>query len=371
MRRLAWLLIFVMVFSLLAVGCGKQQSQEEPLQQVEQKEQQESIEEQPKSGGKDVPPLSPPVKVTVGLKQVVSDAGVLIGVAKGYYEELGIEVEQVQFNTGQDMINALGAGQLDVGCTVSASGLFNAMLRGIPIKVVADKGINVPGQGYYRLMIRQDLVDEIKDYEDLRGRKLAVVGTASLDEIALDRVLNQGGMTTADVDLQVIRAFPDMLAAMSNKSIDGGMIIEPFVTAAIADGIADPWKDPSEYDPDAQTAFLVYGKSILERPEVAKRFMLAYIKSLRDYNDAFFKGINKDEIISILAEYSTVKDKELYDKMYPVGLNPDGYVRMKGVQMDIDWYKERDLLKGDLTVEDVVDNSFCDYAVEILGRYQK
>ena len=147
MRRLAWLLIFVMVFSLLAVGCGKQQSQEEPLQQVEQKEQQESIEEQPKSGGKDVPPLSPPVKVTVGLKQVVSDAGVLIGVAKGYYEELGIEVEQVQFNTGQDMINALGAGQLDVGCTVSASGLFNAMLRGIPIKVVADKGINVPGQG--------------------------------------------------------------------------------------------------------------------------------------------------------------------------------------------------------------------------------
>ena len=36
---------------------------------------------------------------------------------------------------------------------------------------------------------------------------------------------------------------------MSNDSIDGGMVIEPFVTAAIRDGIADPWKDPYEYDP--------------------------------------------------------------------------------------------------------------------------
>lgn len=359
MKRFALLMVIVMVFTVLTVGCGKKTTDE----QIEQVQTEQSAGE--------LTPLSTPVKVTVGMKQVVSDAGVLIGMAKGYYKELGIEIEPVQFNTGQDMINALGAGQLDVGCTVTASGLFNAMLRGIPMKVVADKGINIAGQGYYRLMIRSDLVDEIKDYSDLKGRKLAVVGTASLDEIALDRVLNKGGMTTQDVDLQVIRSFPDIVAAMSNKSIDGGMVIEPFVTAAIDKNIADPWKDPVEYDPYAQTALLIYGKSILERPEVANRFMVAYVKSLRDYNDAFFKDINQDEIISILAEYSVVKDVQLYKKMYPVGFNPDGYVRMKGIQMDLDWYKERKLLKGDLKAEQVVDNSFADYAVKVLGSYNK
>lgn len=374
LKRLAFLLVFVMLFSILAAGCGQQPAQEQPKQDIKQETAQNSQQPAATEAGMteqkmELTPLSPAVKVTVGLKQVVSDAGVLIGIARGYYKDLGIEIEMVQFNTGQDMINALGAGQLDVGCTVTASGLFNAMLRGIPIKIVADKGINVAGQGYYRLMIRKDLADKIKDFKDLKGRKLAVVGTASLDEIALDRVLNKGGMTTKDVDLQVIRAFPDIVAAMSNGSIDGGMVIEPFVTAAISKGIADPWKDPSEYDPDAQTALLVYGKSMLEKPEVAKRFMVAYIKSLRDYNDAFFKNINRDEIISILSQYSTVKDKELYNKMYPVGLNPDGYVRMKGIQMDLDWYKQRDLLKGDLKAEDVVDNSFCDYAVQVLGKY--
>ncbi len=360
MKNIVWILIFIMVVSMLITGCS-QTGKEEPVQ-----EQEKGVEVKTQ----ELTPLSPAVKVTVGAKQVVSDAGVLIGMAKGYYDELGIEIEIVQFNTGQDMINALGAGQLDVGCTVTASGLFNAMLRDIPIKIVADKGINVRDRGYYRLMIRKDLVDEIRDYEDLRGRKLAVVGSASLDEIALDRVLNKGGMTTRDVDLQVIRSFPDIVAAMSNKSIDGGMIIEPFVTAAIDKGIADPWKDPFEYDPDAQTALLVYGKSILEHPEVANRFMVAYIKSLRDYNDAFFKDIDQDEIISILAEYSVVKDKELYKKMYPVGLNPNGYVKMKGIQLDLDWYKERELLKGELNAEDVVDNSFVDYAVELLGEYK-
>ena len=358
MKRIALFLAVVMLFSVLTLGCGQQVVKEESNKVTpEEIQKEQTVDKKP-----ELEPLSPAVKVTVGMKEVVSDGGVLIGMAKGYYEELGIEIESIAFNTGQDMINALGAGQLDVGCTVTASGLFNAILRDIPIKIVGDKG-------YYRLMIRKDLVDEIKDFEDLRGRKLAVVGTASLDEIALDRVLNQGGMTTNDVDLQVIRSFPDIVAAMSNKSIDGGMVIEPFVAAAIANDIADPWKDPSEYDPDAQTALLVYGKSMLDRPEVANRFMVAYVKALRDYNDAFFKNINKDEMISILAEYSVVKEKELYKKMFPVGLNPDGFVRMKGIQMDLDWYKQRDLLKGELKAKDVVDNSFAEYAVKILGKY--
>jgi len=49
----------------------------------------------------------------------------------------------------------------------------------------------------------------------------------------------------------VIRAFPDIVAAMANGSIDGGMVIEPFVAQGMSSDILDPWKDPSEYDPHA------------------------------------------------------------------------------------------------------------------------
>ncbi|HWR41799.1 ABC transporter substrate-binding protein [Sporomusa sp.] len=308
--------------------------------------------------------------VKVGMKQVISDAGILIGMAKGYYQDLGIKIDPVQFNSGQEMINQLAAGQLDVGATVTASGLLNAMSRDIPVKMVADKGINVPGQGYYRLVVRKDLADSIKDFADLRGKRIAVVGTASLDEICLARVLAKGGLTTKDIDMQVIRAFPDMLVSLGNKSIDAAMVIEPFVTQGVAKGIVDPWKDPSEYDPDAQIALLVYGTSMTTRPDVANRFMTAYVKSLRDYNDAFFKNKNKAEVIDMLSKYSVIKDPALYEKMFPTGLNPDGYLRLKGIAADLAWYKENNLLKSEIKLEDAVDNKYVDFAVKTLGKYQ-
>jgi NitT/TauT family transport system substrate-binding protein len=315
-------------------------------------------------------PMPQPTVVKVGMKRVVSDAGILIGMAKGYYKDLGINIDPIQFSTGQEMINQLAAGQLDVGATVTSSGLFNAMSRDIPVKIVADKGINIPGQGYYRLIIRKDLVGKINDYSDLRGKKIAIAGTASLDEIALDRVLNKADLSTKDVDLQVIRAFPDMLVSLANKSIDAAMVIEPFVTQAIEKGLADPWKDPFEYDPDAQTALLVFGTSLTNNPDLANRFMTAYIQAVRDYNDAFFKNKNKAEIINILREYSVIKDTDLLEKMYPTGLNPDGYVRSKGIQLDLAWYKEHNLLKNSINYEDTVSNQHIDFAIGILGKYQ-
>ncbi|WP_378956625.1 ABC transporter substrate-binding protein [Pelosinus sp. sgz500959] len=315
-------------------------------------------------------PLPQEKIVKVGMKQVTSDAGILIGMAKGYYKDVGILIEPTQFNTGQEMINQLAAGQLDVGATVTSSGLFNAMSRDIPVKIVADKGINVPGQGYYRLVIRKDLANTIIDYKDLHGKKIGIVATASLDEIALARVLDKAGLTTKDIDLQIIRAFPDLLVALGNKSIDAAMIIEPFVTLGISKGLIDPWKDPFDYDPDAQTALLVFGTSMTKNPDVANRFMTAYIQSLRDYNDAFFKNKNKAEIVDILCNYSVIKDAALYEKMLPTGLNPNGYVRPKGISMDLDWYKSNNLLKSNITLSDAVDNQYVDFAIQTLGKYQ-
>ena len=315
-------------------------------------------------------PLPQEKVVKVGMKQVTSDAGILIGIAKGYYKDVGIIIEPTQFNTGQEMINQLAAGQLDVGATVTSAGLFNAMSRDIPVKIVADKGINVPGQGYYRLVIRKDLVNTIIDYKDLRGKKIGIVATASLDEIALARVLEKAGLTMKDIDLQVIRAFPDLLVALGNKSIDAAMIIEPFITLGVSKDLIDPWKDPFDYDPDAQTALLVFGTSMTKNPDVGNRFMTAYIQSLRDYNDAFFKNKNKAEIVEILCKYSVIKDAALYEKMLPTGLNPDGYIRPKGISLDLAWYKENNLLKSNITLADAVDNQYVDFAIKTLGKYK-
>ncbi|MDU4960753.1 MAG: ABC transporter substrate-binding protein [Sporomusaceae bacterium] len=356
-RKLIPLLLVLGLTVILLAGCGQQTPQT-------------SAATGPVWAPK-LQPLPQPVVVTVGMKQVISDAGILIGMEKGYYRDLGIKIEAVQFNSGQEMINQLAAGQLDVGATVTASGLLNAMSRDIPVKIVADKGINVPGKGYYRLVVRKDLAPELTKFADLRGKRIAIVGTASLDEIALMRVLEKGGLTGKDIDMQVIRSFPDMLVSLANKSIDAAMLIEPFVTQGIARGFIDPWVDPVEYDPDAQTAFVVFGAKMTQNKDVANRFMTAYIKSVRDYNDGFFKNKNKQDIIDILVKASVIKDPKLYEQMYPTGLNPDGYVRMKGLEQDLAWYRQNNLLKSpDLKAADTVDNSFVGFAISILGNYK-
>lgn len=56
--------------------------------------------------------------------------------------------------------------------------------------------------------------------------------------------------------------------------------------------------------------------------------------------------------------------------MFPTGLNPDGYVRAKGIQLDLDWYKENNLLKSNITFEEAVDNQYVDFALKTLGKYQ-
>jgi NitT/TauT family transport system substrate-binding protein len=44
--------------------------------------------------------------------------------------------------------------------------------------------------------------------------------------------------------------------------------------------------------------------------------MTAYVKSHRDYNDAFFKDKGKKELIDILCKYSVIKDPAMYEKMF-------------------------------------------------------
>jgi NitT/TauT family transport system substrate-binding protein len=56
--------------------------------------------------------------------------------------------------------------------------------------------------------------------------------------------------------------------------------------------------------------------------------------------------------------------------MFPTGLNPDGYLRMNGIAADLTWYKENNLLKSDIKLDDAVDNKYVDFAVKTLGKYQ-
>jgi NitT/TauT family transport system substrate-binding protein len=110
---------------------------------------------------------------------------------------------------------------------------------------------------------------------------------------------------------------------------------------------------------------------VQERPDVARRFMLGYVQAVRAYNDAFFKGMNKAEIVDILVKHTNLKDAALYDQIIPPGLNPDGAIGLQSLQDDVAWYRRKGVVQDDLDLSRVVDNQYVDYAVQQLGRYQR
>src|SRR5688572_27967781 len=105
------------------------------------------------------PPLSPPVTVRVGQVVATSEAGQFIALERCCFQEQGIEVEYTQFDAAGRMTPLLASGQLDVGTGAIGAGFFNALARGIPIKIVGPQARHDPGASAVYVMVRQDLVD--------------------------------------------------------------------------------------------------------------------------------------------------------------------------------------------------------------------
>ena len=45
-------------------------------------------------------------------------------------------------------------------------------------------------------------------------------------------------------------------------------------------------------------------------------------------------------------------------------------INLKGIELDLAWYKENNLLKSDVTLQEAVDHRFVDFAIKTLGTYQ-
>jgi hypothetical protein len=89
-------------------------------------------------------PLSPPEAVKVGTSTGVTAAPLFIGLDRGYFRELGLDVEAIPFNSAAEMFQPMAASQIDVGSADIGAGIFNALARGLPMCFVADKSDEPP-----------------------------------------------------------------------------------------------------------------------------------------------------------------------------------------------------------------------------------
>jgi NitT/TauT family transport system substrate-binding protein len=314
--------------------------------------------------------------VTVGTAATISDAPVYIAQAKGYFREEGIEVKTVLFTSASYMVAPLGAGQLDVGGGAPSAGFYNAVARGIKLRIVADKASSQPGYGVNDILVRKDLVDSgrYKTPGDLKGMKIALAGTGVSSMTTLNEVLKPYGIKYSDVQI-LDMPFPQHVIGLRNKAIDASVTAEPSATVAIKEGVAVKIASDDQLIPKHQIAVQFYSEDFaLKRPAAAKKFMRAYIKAVRFYNGALangrFAGPNADELISILINATPIKDPEIFKAITPSGCNPNGQVDVPSLKKDLDFYHQLGLVEGTVSVEQVLDPSFVNSVVNELGLYK-
>jgi NitT/TauT family transport system substrate-binding protein len=310
--------------------------------------------------------------VRLGVLNIASDVTFYIAEERGYLREEGLQIETTRFDSAQRMTTPLGADQLDAGAGAPGPGLYNAIQRGISLRLIADRGRAVPGANFNCLVVRKDLLDsgEVRTIADLRGHVFAENVPGTITGYVLDKQLRQHGVSPDELTY-VTMPFPEMLNGFANGAADATFLVEPFITIGTKRGLSECWKPTGELDPNFQIALILYGPEFAQaRADTARRFTVAFLRGVRDYYRAFFgDGEGREHILELIAQHTAIKDPALLQSMSPTWMDPNGSLNVDSLRALQHWYLERGDLTSEVDMDQVVDPSFVDYAVGRLGRY--
>jgi NitT/TauT family transport system substrate-binding protein len=227
--------------------------------------------------------------------------------AVAYIKEIapscGIKVEEKIFAKGLDVMQAIIAGELDVGTTASEAAI-SGRAGGAPIFVVAGFA-----KGGARLVARPGA--NIKTVKDLKGKKVGVT-RGGIQEVLMMAELQKAGLSSDSApgrDVQLIYlAYADLNQALMGRNIDAMMQSEPQSSQAINKGfgveVLKPYDTPIG---EPVRTMVMTEKFYKARRPVAEKFMQCFVTATKTFLDnralaekyvreTVFKGqISKDD----------------------------------------------------------------------------
>lgn len=194
----------------------------------------------------------------------------------------GLKIEHKIFAKGLDIMQAIIAGEIDVGGTASEAAI-SGRAAGTGIYIVAGFA-----KGGARLVAQAD--SSIKSVGDLKGKKVGVT-RGSIQEVLLAAVLAGAGISSSDQagkDVQLIYlSYPDLNQALLNKQIDAMMQTEPQSSQAINNKfgveVIKPYGTPIG---EPVRTLVMTEKFYKEKPAAAQKLMNCFVKASKTFMDS-------------------------------------------------------------------------------------
>jgi NitT/TauT family transport system substrate-binding protein len=193
----------------------------------------------------------------------------------------GIKVDERFFAKGTEIMQAIIAGELDVGASASEAAIA-ARANGVPVYVVAGFA-----KGGARLLARPDA--GVKTVADLKGKRVGVT-RGGIQEILLAAELANAGLTFSDQpgkDVQLTYLnYPDLNQALLTKNLDVVMQTEPQSSQAINKGFGVEVLKPYDTPIGVPIRTLVMTEKFYkEKRPLAQKLMQCFVTSTKAFID--------------------------------------------------------------------------------------
>ena len=309
-----------------------------------------------------------PEIVKLGTFFSMGAAPLFVAVERGFFTEQRVEVEIQRTAGASEVMGFLGAGHLDVAGGGVSAPLYNAVARGVPIKVVAPLGLvsESPEHASNFMMARKDLYDSgsVREVAQLRGRRIAITGLGSTNHWHLARLLRTANLRLGDVDV-VDMNYADMITALATGNLDAAILASPYDVQLKKEGVAEMLV-PNVAPGQMLTVLMFSPQFRDERPDAARRFMIAYANAIRAMQrDGDIFGDN----LPIYEKYTGLKGEDILISTPPVF---DANLRID-VKPLLEYQEFLIAEKSvtyptPLTEDQLVDRSFADFALQNMSK---
>ncbi len=264
---------------------------------------------------------------------------------KGFFNDEGLKVELVNFNSASEKDIAVISGAID--------GYFGDLFtptvieaNGSDIAIVAvgydtrfDRRmfgiLGKPDGGYGKL-------------RDLKDIPIAVSSNSVIDYLTESLLLSRG-LSKADIQFTEVKNIGLRMQMLLSGQLDAATLPEPLVTAAVANG-AVLLADDAEMS-TSQTTLIFRADFIKENPETVKKFMSAVARANRFINE------NPDETRPVMVQF--IRLPEPLKGSYPVPRFPDLKMPVpETMSTVIDWLFEKNVIPKKPDYTELTDDRF-------------
>ena len=309
-----------------------------------------------------------PIKLKVISLPYISYAPFYVAEDEGYFAEQGLQIEFVKMTDAIGALPALINGDIDVWSDIIYPSCFNSMLRGAKIRIVADKGhLSTTGCNYSVFMARRGLIEEgeLSNPIHLKGLRVANTQGSAIMAYYLEKLLDKTKLTMPDIQILFL-PMPTRMEAFEKGSIDISTATEPWLTKILQTGHAVVWMPIQEVAPNFQHSILLYGPTLLEKnSDAGKRFMVAYLKGVRQINQG-----KTDKNLKILSKYTSLDMEFLKKTCWPAFRN-NGQINIESMIDFQKWALKKGYLDKEVSPSQFWDPSFVDYANKVLDTPKK